>query len=210
MSAGWYHQPPLEEFTRADWFRAKRNLNNAAYKRLVSRAKQAGLLENRNPFTAYLESGETSQHMRSLNETAVKAFNGQVLAWGKLVQGELKRSVKAGVKKDKDLSASIRVSYQLKRGELSAIGFSFLREGAYIYHGAGRGYGGDGSRTQWYDKYGRMRKADADSLYKAGTGNRKQINWFNPVIDANIEELADIVADYSSTIALDLSNIYMR
>lgn len=211
MSAGWYNRPPLEEFTQADWYDAKRNLSPSAYGRLQGQAKKAGLIGNKDPFTAYLETpGETTQHMRSLNTEAVKSFNTTVQDWGRKVRSELRSSVKASVKKDTQLSSSIRVSYRLKRGELCAIGFSFAREGAWIHYGAGKGYGGDGSRTQWYDRNGNVRQANRDSLYKAGTGARKQINWFNPVIEANIEELADIVANYSSTIALNLSNIYMH
>ena len=211
MSAGWYNRPPLEEFTRADWMTARTNMNDVAYKKLRSQASRAGLLTDISPFTASFDTeSQTAVHMRSLRVARVEEFNKKVMTWGNKVRDELRRSVKSTVRRDRNLSKSIRVSYRLQKGELSAVGFNFIREGAWIHYGAGKGYGGDGSRTQWYDPYGKVRTARQDSLYKAGTGNRKAINWFNPVIERHIGELADIVAAYSSDITINLSNIYMH
>lgn len=210
MRERWYRDKAIEDFTESDWHQAKKHMNANAYNKMRSLASRAGIAGQGDPFTATLVSGETDQHIRSLDTAAVEDFNKKITDWGRKVQSQLRSSASGMVKNDRSLSKSIRCSFMSKRGELSAIGFSFVREGAWIHYGAGKNYAGDGSRTQWYDRHGIVRKARQDSLYKAGSGKRKPINWFNPVIEANISELADIVAEYSSTISLNLSHIYMH
>ena len=137
MNGAWYHRPPLEEMTKADWSQAKKEMNPSAFRRISNIAQKGKITTTDEPFLAYLETeSETSQFARSRDLQAVEEFNRRVIEWGGKVRAQLKSSARAMVKTDRELSKSIRVSYRLKRGELSAIGFSFAREGAWIYHGA--------------------------------------------------------------------------
>lgn len=208
MSGGWYSRPPIDEMMQADWYNAKQQLNPTAYSNLRKVAKASGFAPDKNPFSIELDTeSDTRQHMRSLNEKNVAEFNRSVTEWANKVRSETRKNIKSLVKKDKNLSKSIKASYKFTKGELSAIGFSFRREGAWLFYGAGRGYGGDGSRTSWHDRHGNIRTANPNSLYKSGTGNRKAKDWFSPSVRAHIEELADIVANYDAAIVVNTFNI---
>jgi hypothetical protein len=43
-----------------------------------------------------------------------------------------------------------------------------------------------------------------------GTGNRRPIRWFDPVVDRRLSELADIVSVYSATMQIDATTIYIE
>lgn len=206
--SGWYNRPPIDEMTQADWYNARYHMNENAYSNLRKVAKNAGVAPEKNPFSISLDTeSDTRQHARSMNEKNVAEFNNAVQAWAGKVRSEAKKNIKALVKNDKNLSRSIKASYKFTKGELTAIGFSFRREGAWLFYGAGRGYGGDGSRTSWHDRHGNIRTVNPQSLYKSGTGNRKAKDWFTPSITAHIEELADIVANYDAAIVVNTFNI---
>ena len=123
----------------------------------------------------------------------------------------LRRNVRSMAKRDIALSESIHpnIYYDRKYSkEVNRVGFSFLREGIYIHKGAGRGQGGyRGSR--WTDKYGTLKATDTKSLGKLGTGNRRSVEWFNPIIERELEALADIVSDYSTDIQIDATRIFI-
>lgn len=208
MSSGWYNRPAVEEMTQADWYNAKQHMNKNSYANLRKVAKSAGLTQEKNPFSISLENeSHTHQHMRALNAERVAEFNKAVTEWAAKVRAAAKSNIKALVKDDRNLSKSIKNSFRYNNGELTALGFSFRREGAWLFYGAGRGYGGDGSRTSWHDRHGNIRSVSPSSLYKAGSGARKAKDWFTPSVTANIEELADIVADYDASIVINTFNI---
>ena len=204
MSTGWYSRPPIEDMTQADWFNAKKHLNGNAYNTLKKTAKKAGAGEAKNPFSISFESSsQTSQHVRSLNAQSVEEFNKNIKGWADKVRAQTRSNIKSLIDKDVSLSKSIKVSFKFQNGEISAVGISFKREGAWLFHGAGKGYGGDTGKSQWYDKHGNRKKATPESLYKSGTGKRKAKDWITPVINSNIEELAYLIAQYDCSIVIN-------
>ncbi|MDR1455528.1 MAG: hypothetical protein LBJ01_07755 [Tannerella sp.] len=194
-----------------------------ANKRIIEYINDAKVEQNRTgrqakldglPFELNIRSlSEVGKYLRAQDPERQEEYNRKVIDWAKSVSQQLKGNVRSLVKKDVRLSDSIKphVYYDKKYGrEADRIGFTFAREGVYIHRGAGKGQGGFKGGSKWTDKYGKLKETNPLSFYKMGTGNRRPINWFNPVIDRNIEALADIVAEYSADMVVDAERIYIR
>ncbi len=163
------------------------------------------------PFELKLESNsEVDRYHRVQDKDRLNAFHEAVYGWAIDVTKQLKSSVRMLVRDDRELSDSIDPMLYKKKGEISRIGFSFKREGVYIHKGAGRGQGGFRGGSKWTTRQGKLKQTDPLSFYKMGTGNRKPIEWFDPVIERNIQALAEIVADYSVDMQVDATRIYIN
>lgn len=165
------------------------------------------------PFEISLESiSESDRFTRHQDKDRVEQFNKDVAGWSIHTTRRLKLNVRALVREDRQLSHSINpnVYYDNKYGakEANRIGFSFAREGIHIHKGAGRGQGGY-KGSKWYNLHGELKTTQLSSLTKMGTGNREPIEWFDPVIEQELPQLADLVADYSSSLFMDASRIYI-
>lgn len=68
---------------------------------------------------------------------------------------------------------SIRQAIRKSGGLINRVGYKIPRHLVFVHKGVGRD----------------------TPIEKAGTTNRKAKPWFNPVIDKNMDELADIVAE---------------
>ena len=106
-------------------------------------------------------------------------------AGGNVDSGELLRSIKFGVNMSKRYGHTIRVT------------FTFKRHGIFLAKGASRGYGGRGS--EWITATGEKVRTDPKSLGKMNTGNRKAVNWLEPVIKSQLELLAEDVGQIMDT-----------
>lgn len=165
------------------------------------------------PFEISLESmSETEKHHRRQDKDRVEEFNKDVQAWTIHTTRRLKLNVRAMIQNDNILSDSINpnIYYDHKYAkEANRIGFSFAREGIYMHKGAGRGQGGI-TGSKWYNKFGELKQTQLSSLLKMGTGNRQPQEWFDPIIEQELPQLADYVSDYSITLFMDASNIYIE
>ncbi len=164
------------------------------------------------PFELSLESiSETEKFQRAQDKEALSDFNRNVEAWTDKSKQALRVSIQSMIKRNVYLSDSLKgnVYYDSKYArEANKVGFSFAREGIYIHKGAGRGQGGTiGGR--WIDRYGRMKTRSDSSAGLQGTGSRKPIRWFDPVIDRRLPQLADLVAEYSVTMQINATNIFI-
>lgn len=162
------------------------------------------------PFEISLESvSAVARYERRQDKEKLKQFNDDVAGWSIDITKQLRGNVRMMVKRDEELSSSIEPNIYKKDGEAQRIGFSFAREGIYIHKGAGRGQGGFRGGSKWTDRYGKLKKTNPLSFYKMGTGNRKPIRWFDPIIDKNLPALADLVADYAADMQIDATQIYI-
>ena len=162
------------------------------------------------PFEISLESvSRTAQYERRQDKARLKQFNDDIMGWSIDVTRQLRGNVRMLVKQDEELSGSIEPNIYNKNGEAARIGFSFAREGVYIHKGAGRGQGGFRGGSKWTDKYGKLKKTNPESFFKMGTGNRRPIKWFDPVIEKNLPALADIVAEYAADMQIDATRIFI-
>lgn len=162
------------------------------------------------PIEISLESvSAVARYERRQDKEKLKQFNDDVAGWSIDITKQLRGNVRMMVKRDEELSSSIEPNIYKKDGEAQRIGFSFAREGIYIHKGAGRGQGGFRGGSKWTDRYGKLKKTNPLSFYKMGTGNRKPIRWFDPIIDKNLPALADLVADYAADMQIDATQIYI-
>ncbi len=179
---------------------------------LTNQIRNAGKRSTNLPFELSLESiSEVEKFDRSKDRPKQEQFNKDVEEWADQSKQALRVSIKSLVKRDVYLSDSLRANIYYDRKyskEVNRVGFSFVREGIYIHKGAGRGQGGViGGR--WIDRYGSLKSRNPESAGLQGTGNRRPIRWFDPVIDKRLPQLADIVADYSATMQVDATNIFI-
>lgn len=184
------------------------SLNNGLTNKLRSSRRSNNL-----PFELSLETmSEIAKYDRAQDKKSMQEFNKKVEEWSEKSKISLRTSIKTLVERDVSLSDSLKANlyYDTKYGrEVNRVGFSFAREGIYIHKGAGRGQGGViGGR--WIDRYGRQKSRSAESAGLQGHGNRKPIPWFDTVIENRLPQLADIVAEYSSTIQINATNLFIE
>jgi len=92
----------------------------------------------------------------------------------------LRESIESKVNKSRKFPDAIRVT------------FNFERHGAMLWKGAGRGIGGR-IGSSWLTKDGIRKRTNPLSLNKLGTGKRKAVDWFAPVLQRNLGVLANQV-----------------
>lgn len=126
---------------------------------------------------------------------SVENFNKEVTQWGNATKRKIKLEVLRLVTSRGPGQKNQKVSVKKYMGEASKIDFAFPYYMVFVHKGAGRGYGGNktGLFTQ---ANGRKGKTNTASMGKMGTGKRQAKPWFNPVLDAQFPELANIVANH--------------
>jgi len=213
--------------TASDWVAAKTGMNNSQFKQLVRVAKSGGIevpsfiVANFSPRITFGNyGGDTGTFLRVKDIEAVNTFNSKVKQWAAKVEGELKQSADSrfGHRMSEQLSTEFpRLSDSIKTNlrfdkqyklETRSVGFSLARHGVYLHEGAGRGYAGI-TGSKWTDKYGTLKTTASASQGKMGTGNRHAEPWFNDIIRNNEEELADILAEYSLDLVLNMNSIFL-
>jgi len=159
------------------------------------------------PFQIDLINSDDERAARMEDPERVKKFNADVRSWAKDATRSLKSNVSAVIDNDEELSKSIKAKVSTYKREVSKVGFAFVREGIYAHKGAGAGYGGFKGGSKWINAKGETKTTNPKSFMKMGTGNRKQRQWFDPVIEQKIPQLADMVADYDATMVLNQTSI---
>lgn len=218
----------LQDMTASDWMDAKMSMNAKSFKQLVKVANAGQIsipstvVPNYNPrITFQSTSGDqTATFQRVKDIEALDKFNTGVKKWAKKVEKELKQSANSRFshratdqistefpRLSDSIKTNVRFDKQFKL-ETKSVGFSIARHGVYLHQGAGRGYGGL-TGSKWTDKYGKYQTTKSDSFGKMGTGNRDSVHWFNEVINRNMDELADITAEYSLDLAINVNSIFL-
>lgn len=215
---------PLEQFTLNDWLQAQKEMSPINFGQLKKDAKLIGLPiplpvrgRNTSPVVKFDFSLSTmSREVRISDIDSLNRFKNNLKDWSDHLMSDLRSRVSTmGLVSSANRGVKLRDSFEsyIKLDdeyhvEPVKIGIRFARHGVFLHYGAGKGYGGrEGSR--WIDRLGYSHETDPKSLGKAGTGNRPARDWFNPVLEWHMKELADIAADYSLDIAVDFSKFYL-
>lgn len=218
-------RPELQDMTVADWMQAKNGMNAGAFKQLVKIANVGGVQvpgvvsTTRNPRITFVSENDSAMYQRVQDVESLDRFNSGVKAWTQKVETQLKASANARFgHSDRPVSAEFpRLSDSIKakvrfdktyKLETRSVGFTLARHGVYLHQGAGAGYGGL-TGGKWTDKYGTLKHTNPLSYGKQGTGQRPAEHWFNSVIENNMEELIQIVADYSLDLAVNINSILL-
>lgn len=218
-------RPELQDMTVSDWMDAKFGMKSSSFKQLVKVARAGGIQvpsvvsSTRNPRITFVSESDTAMYQRVKDTESLNDFNSKVKSWAKKVEGELKASANSTFHHaDRPISAefprlsdSIATNLRFDKTyklETRSVGFSLARHGVYLHQGAGRGYGGVVG-GKWTDRYGKLKTTLSSSLGKQGTGERDAEHWFNSVIQNNMEELTEIVANYSLDLAVNINSILL-
>jgi len=168
------------------------------------RLRRGGNTDDRPLEIEFISDSLTDKYDRMKDIESVNDFNAKVRAWGASVKTDLKASISQLITKDSELSKSLRNTYYngKKRNsdpniEIDRIGFSFRSEGVYVHLGVGRGYYRQGGQT--------MR-----SPRNRSKNIRRPKQWFNPVVQAHMEELTAIVQEYYSEMVINSTRIYIQ
>ena len=134
--------------------------------------------------------------MSFIADTAV--FNARVENWGRANLVDLKQSIRSLKKGNgtppaghKDLEAHLKDKYGKKDGDIIRITYGVQRHGIFWRKGLGKGI-----------------KMNGGVRVRTGGGpiNRTPTNWFNPILDKNIPELARLAGNQIAAAAVNTSN----
>lgn len=217
----------VDDFLIADWIEAYTHLNKKTYNKLRRIALKSGIevpafvAGNSKPVVKFdIQGGLTDRYQRVHDTERVSQFKKNLEEWAVKVEADLRKNIYSLKKKDEDgktsssdeLADSLTHKVHLDKDygmEPRSIGFKFARHGVYWAKGAYKGHGGYVG-SHWTDSYGRLKHTADSSRGLMGSGKRKSEDWFNPVIDKHIEELAGIALAYCGDMTLDLTRIHIR
>lgn len=137
----------------------------------------------------------------------IRELNQAILGWIPKVRSKLKTSVlqfndgktqsfiirkrKVGKQKEFKLILSLDSRSHREFGAIDGVGFLFERHGVFVHKGVGRGY-----------------KADGSVSVKHPFGNpRVPVEWFNPIMQQKVPELADRLAQISADAVLNAARL---
>lgn len=145
----------------------------------------------------------------SAQYTPIQEQNYAVLKWipkvrriiksnaSRLTDGKLQPMVQRGPRSEKKLAVSIETKTRRDAGEIDTITFSFERHGVFVHKGVSRGYNMSGNTV--------TRTAKGPQ-----TKPRVAVEWFNPVLDTYIPELADNLAKLNANAVLNTARVKIR
>jgi hypothetical protein len=146
-------------------------------------------------------------------------YNTRLTDWGGDVLGKIRSSIRNLTSKGKgDLVKSLRMKTHKDFGEVDSIGYSFKHYGVFVHKGVGRGYVMIGGNVMHVKGY-MTKKSIIDFAKRRGTVisskfdsslKRKPEPWLNPVIDDNIERLANMVTEMRADQAVNATRIYIQ
>ena len=167
-----------------------------------------------NDFYANRKGGRAAATPTYLSDREISADiakqNALVLAWVPMVRTKLVSSSRwftdgktepmvmrgTGLKRRQELklAASIRSKTRQNYGEIDTITYSFERHGVFVHKGVGRGYPISGS-----------------GVIKNPSGKtRVAVEWFNPILDQNLPELANRIAEINADAVLKTARAHIK
>lgn len=104
-----------------------------------------------------------------------------------------------GKQLEKKLAASISSKVGKDYGLANYVGFQFERHGVFVHKGVGRGYQSNG--------LGFVRRT---AINPPRAQQRIAVEWFNPVLDKYLPELADGIAEINADAAVNATQIRIK
>ena|ERR1035437_4303969 len=140
-------------------------------------------------------------------EISQDEYNKRVTAWGSALGNKIRASIRSLTSKGKgDLVKSLRLNAKKWYGEVDLLSYHFVRHGVFAQKGVGRGYYMEGGVVLRGEKPGKVLNARTMNvnhklhqvILRSARINRKPTEWFNPVVAANIEGLADLISEMNA------------
>lgn len=130
----------------------------------------------------------------------LQTYNRELRSWGNTNKGNLESSISSNMTNAPKLINSLRANFYTEKviegNQIYRLGFSFRREGVFVHYGVGKGYERKGGQT--------VRTAKSQT-----TKERRPKNWFNSVIQENINNLNSIVSNYHEDLIINSSKVFI-
>lgn len=160
-----------------------------------------------------------------MNRQEVELYNETIRKWSSKVRRKLHGSVLRFTKgkkgsivlknrTEKKLKDALGYNTYTYYGQVDRVGFSFERHGVFVHKGVGRGHimsGGavvlgrhPSSRAK---NYAKDKGRNADDLIYQGPVRRKPQEWFNPILENEVPELADKIAELCADSAVNATRM---
>ena len=156
----------------------------------------------------------------STNDFNPQEQNDAVMRWASMVQRYLRGAAvlltqgKEGTitrpgRTERKLEDSIRTQNRKTYGVITGQSFIFERHGVFVHKGVGRGYKIQGGMVQ------RTAKVESPSTRQTLSRNdrkreREPYEWFNPVIQQSLPELANELANINADAAVNATRMLIR
>jgi hypothetical protein len=145
-------------------------------------------------------------------------YNERVAWWGTATGMKIRGAIKSLSSKGKgELLRSFRNKTAKFYGEIDKISYVFERHGVFWHKGVGRAHmmtGGVVVRGYKPGKvltaYALAKNRVAKPMIVKGAINRKPVEWFNPIVEDNIEKLANMVAEMRADQAVNATKILIK
>ncbi len=160
----------------------------------------------------------------------IEAYNLMIRRWASMVRRKLHSSVlrfthgkdgavTRGLKKYSartEFKLKDKISYRAHQdyGQIDGVGFQFQRHGVFVHKGVGRGYVMSGGSVVLGRKpgnavtaYAKAKNRAAGKTVLSGPVRRRPVEWFNPILDSNVPELADKVAQMNADAAVNATKM---
>ena len=122
-----------------------------------------------------------------------EAFNREVEGWASKVEGMLRSKVQSESSKGTgELARKLKKQIRMDSGEAESIIYKFPRHGVFFAKGVGRGH------IMQNGKVVRGVRNNKTIRYLSGPVNRQPKDWWSKVLDQEVSNLADIVANYKA------------
>ncbi len=147
-------------------------------------------------------------------------YNKRVTEWGSNVGVKLRASIRMLMNDGKGkLVKSLRLKTAKWYGEVDKLSYHFERHGVFAHKGVGRGYimvGGNIVHVKGFQTKASIMKMFSAArkskwITNKDTGLKRQADeWFNPVVQDNIKDLADLVAELNADRAVNATKMMIR
>ncbi len=146
--------------------------------------------------------------------------NEAINKWASMVQVYMKSAIavlshgKEGTvskpgRSEKKLENSLRTRTKLEYGAITSLTFLFERHGVFVHKGVGRGYkmqGGMVIRTAKVEDPDTRQMLSRDDRQRP----RESFEWFNPIIQQTLPELANKLAEINADAVLNSTRMMIR
>jgi hypothetical protein len=152
-------------------------------------------------------------------EIGIEEYNAKIIGWGSELENKIRTVIRFLARKGKgDLLKSLRLKSKKWYGEVDLLSYHFVRHGVFAHKGVGRGYvmlGGNVVHVKGYMTkksivdFLKRRPLTSGPSFNPGL-KRKPDEWFNPVVKANIESLANLIAELDADRAVNATNMLIK
>ncbi len=161
-----------------------------------------------------------------MTQEELNEYNTMIRKWSAMVRRKILgntlklRKGKSGTITRGSLTGKPHLEYKLKDnllynpryfyGQIDSVSYSFERHGVFVHKGVGRGYIVVGNTVvrgrrpgNALKKLAKANGREAQSVILSGPVRRQPVDWFNIIIDKNVPELADKIAELNANAAVN-------